>query len=729
MNDWKIIWTPFKTVALAAVIIGVLAGPALAQVEAEAETPDTDSLGAPVRRGDSDSFEIHVQGADLRGVLQLLSTQGRRNIVATKEVSGSVTADLYDVTFEEALEAVLRSTGFKHQIKGNFVYVYTKGQHEAILKEERQRIMRVFHLSFITAKDAEAMIQPVLSDEGEVALTPSAETGIGTSDSDAGGNNFATVDILIVKDYKENIEEIEEILRILDVKPDQVLIEATILRATLAENNDLGIDFNALGGVDFSDFAATTDRVTDIATTAAPIRTPQFGVDTAFSGAVPAGGLTLGFISSHVSLFIRALESVTDTTVLANPKLLVMNKQRGEIMIGNREGYNTTTITETIATQNVEFLETGTKLIVRPFIAKNGYIRMEIHPEDSSGSVSLVGTSALPKQTTTEVTSNVLIKDGHTIVIGGLFRELTKNGRAQVPILGNIPYLGTMWRSTADETKREEVIFLITPHIIQQLDDELTSEEIGNEMERFRVGQRKGLRWWGRSRLAQTHMRWARRELAAGNIDKTLWNLDMALSMQPRLVDAIQMKERLTNKVYWADQERVSAAKYIIQQMVMQELGKPVERIISIGKPRDAKNVEPAVREAFGIGEQFEDPLPVGSPVQKIPVENLAPAEKPEAEKSSCVKSASKAKENSTCVKPAPEAKEESTFVKPAPEAKEESTFVKPVFEAEEESTFVKPAPEAEEESTFVKTAPTDKTDTSSDGDEVVEVAVEESND
>src|SRR6185295_1507773 len=129
---------------------------------------------------------------------------------------------------------------------------------------------------------------------------------------------------------------------------------------------------------------------------------------------------------------------------------LALNKQKGEVIVGNKDGYLTTTVTESAQTQTVEFLDTGTRLVFRPFIGDDGYIRMEIHPEDSSG--GLQGSSNLPFKITTEVTSNVLVKDNHPIVIGGLFREASNTGRWEIPGLGNLPLAGPLFRQQRDTT-------------------------------------------------------------------------------------------------------------------------------------------------------------------------------------------------------------------------------------------------------------------------------------
>ncbi len=601
--------------------------------------PSSPAASAPaeettVRVARPGTFEIHFRDSGLREAFELLGSQGHKNIVATKEVTGKVNADLYDVTFKEALEAILGSTGFAYVEEGNFIYVMTPEQLQKKVESQRKLSTRIFHLVYINAADAKTLISPALSKDGSVQVTPAASAGIGTSSTDGGGNSYATSDLLVVRDYDENLDRVEKMINEMDVKPQQVLIEATVLQASLSETNELGIDLNTLSGVNFTALGTVgnttsgssssgSSGTTGGTTPTGPNLTPANSVTqhqsgtfrTDFAAGVDSGGTggaSFGYIGNQLAVFLRALETITDTTVLANPKLLVVNKQRGEVMVGSKDGYLTTTVTETVSTQTVQFLETGTRLIVRPFIGKDGYVRMEIHPEQSSGSVSVVGTSALPQEDTTEVTSNVLVRDGHTIVIGGLFRETTSNSRTQVPGIGNIPILGTAFRYTNDSTSRNEIIILITPHIIQQAPDETASEQIKDDVERFRIGARKGLQWFGRSRLVNMYVEHAKDAVAEGKIDLALCDLDMALSMQPRQIEAIRLKERLTRKAYWADEPRDSSIDYVIQHMMMHELGKPTSDIIPPRKPLEASRVDPAVRESMGIEQEYQEPLPIG---------------------------------------------------------------------------------------------------------------------
>ncbi|MCC6238763.1 MAG: secretin and TonB N-terminal domain-containing protein [Phycisphaerales bacterium] len=505
-----------------------------------------------VNVSDAGTVEIHVNDASLVEVLRMLSLQSQRNIIASKEVRGTVTANLYDVTIREALDAILSSNGYAYREKGNFIYVYTAKELAEIEKSERKMTTEVFRLYYTPASNALTMIRPVLSENGKFAVTEASLTGIAQSKDSAGGNSHAAEDVLVVTDYMDNLDAVRRILKEIDTRPQQVLIEATILRATLSDNNALGIDFNAVGGVDFGTMLNSGNGQITGSNFNAPVAVGSNnivggGTGNNFSNGV-AGGLKLGFVNSDISIFISALESISDTTVLANPKVLALNKQKGEVMVGKQDGYITSTTTETATQQKVEFLETGTRLLFRPFIGNDGFVRLEIHPEDSSGGINADG---LPTKFTTEVTSNVMVKDGQTIVIGGLFRDANSTSKSQVPFLGNLPLAGALFRNQTDNVLREEVIILLTPHIVQ---DDSTyaaiSEEAMRDMEKLRVGVRQGMMPWGRERLAEGEYDQALRQLNKATPDQkaALWHLNAAINLNPKFLEAIKLKQELTGQ-------------------------------------------------------------------------------------------------------------------------------------------------------------------------------------
>jgi type IV pilus assembly protein PilQ len=511
---------------------------------------------------DRGTVEIHVADLPLSDVLQLLSLEGKRNIITSPDVSGAVTANLYDVTFEEALTAILTANGAGYRKVGNFIYVYSEDELAQMAAALGKPITRVFPLNYVSAKDAKSYVSPIVGEAGTITASMAPSTGLTSQATDGGGDASAAQDIIVVTASTEILAQVERLLKKIDVRPRQVLIEATILRAELSDENALGIDFSIVGGVDLELLGASSNGIQDITLGMLPQdRFERFNAAAAtdFAGDVPDGGLTIGIIKDQVAIFLHALEQVTDTTVLANPKILALNKQKGQVIVGRRDGFLTTTVTETQAIQTVEFLETGTQLIFRPFIADDGFVRMELHPEDSVGFVNAQG---LPSEQTTEVTTNVLVRDGETILIGGLFREVTTDAKRQIPVLGNLPGVGSLFRSRNDSTSREEVIILLTVHIVKDVEAYAdASLEMYENVERIRVGVRQGLMWHGRERIAQAHYHKALDMFAAGDMDKALWHVNMALHCHPRFTPVLELKEKILGQREWDEDASLGSTR------------------------------------------------------------------------------------------------------------------------------------------------------------------------
>lgn len=615
---------------------------------------NTDAIPVPVAEGKGvksgdvkyddaqGTVEIHVNDANVVEVLRMLSAQSQKNIIASKEVRGSVTANLYGVTVKEALDAILASNGYAYREKGNFIFVYTAKEVKEI--ERAARVMRteVFRVFYTPAANAVNMIKPVLSTEAQVSFTTPAQSGIASGVSDMGGNSHAIEDMIVITDYSENLEAVKRVLKEVDRRPQQILIEATILRAGLSEDNALGVDFNLLAGVSLNNIlTSNSGQVTGANSTAVAPNSggvASAGTGNSFSSSVP-GGLKVGFVSDNVSVFLSALEGVTDTVVLANPKILALNKQKGEVIVGRKDGYLTTTVTESSTVQSVEFLDTGTRLIFRPFIGDDGFVRMEIHPEDSSGGLTAAN---LPFKITTEVTSNIMVKDGHTVVIGGLFRESSDTARSQVPGLGNVPVAGALFRQQRDRTTREEIIILLTPHVIK--DDAAfseASEAMAKDADRIRVGVRKGMMPWGRERLAETAYECAQDEMRKPNpnVDKALWHLNCALNLNPKFLEAIRLKEQLTGRTL-ASSENSSVRSFLRRQVALDRekgLSTPVlprSTPIDIDTATTQPVVAPSVQKEAGsvlepltrIEVQLEPKAPTHTPTSVEDLVRFIPA-------------------------------------------------------------------------------------------------------
>ena len=166
----------------------------------------TSVTSTQVNVSDTGTVEIHVNDANLVEVLRMLSLQSQKNIIASKDVRGTVTANLYDVTVKEALDAILHANGYDYRQKGNFIYVYTTKELQEMEKAQQVKKTEVFRLFYTPAANAVNLLKPVLSADAQVALTTPAKVGIDADSKTTGGDDHAGNDIIVVTDYPENLD-------------------------------------------------------------------------------------------------------------------------------------------------------------------------------------------------------------------------------------------------------------------------------------------------------------------------------------------------------------------------------------------------------------------------------------------------------------------------------------------------------------------------------------------
>ena len=487
---------------------------------------------------------VFIRNMPIIDALQLLASRYSKNIIPTSKVSGTLNfTRLNNVSFEEAMNAILGNE-FQYRQQGNLINVYASGEYQS-----DEMVCKVFTLYYITAAEAKKMVMPVMSKEGKIEITTAAETGVPVDETitapKGGGDTLAINDMIVMYDYPDRIAKAEQIIAAIDVRPKQILIEATIMTATLTNDMQLGIDWRNLKGAVVSSLTGLN------------YGSPDYfgfgGSSTKVGTASLTGGVTIGVVRDDVAAFIRAVEAITDVTILANPKILATNKQLGQVYIGTKVAYQSqTTQNQTgSTTQQVAFLDTGTKLSFRPYIGDDGYIRMDIHPKDSSATIRTIGdpatsTIAMPDETSAELVTNIIVKDGETIVIGGLFRNKVQTAKTQVPVLGNIPIIGMAFSSHADEAKREEVIVLLTPHIIAE-PNQTRGEERAEDVARKSMGAEKELSP-SKTRLAQQYYEKAAVYYVRGRNREALKELNSALELYPTYLEAIQLEEKIYNE-------------------------------------------------------------------------------------------------------------------------------------------------------------------------------------
>ena len=429
---------------------------------------------------------LHLDDVDIRKVLEMLSREGAISILVSPGVQGRVTANIEEMDFDQALGAILKLCNLVAHRERELIFVYTPTEHAELEDREQGLVTRVYHLSYVRASDIQMMIMPFLSpDVGKQSITPASDVGIASDTGQVGGDSLAGGEVLIIQDREAAINTIDDIVARVDVRPVQVVIEAVIMEAILEDGLKLGVNFSVLDGAG----KAVTVLGSGAAINAAAGFTPA-GVLTAAAGliddvypkntvpppndqSIQSGGalrkgfanndngLKFGFVDDDVTGFIDALEQVGDINVLASPRVMVLNKQRAELIVGEKLGFLTMTVTETTSMQNFEQEEVGTQLRLRPFVAPDGMIRMEIHPERSSGTL----VNGVPQTRTSEVTTNVVVPNAATIVIAGLIEEEEVVAQNGIPLFSRLPLVGALFRYKSTTTVKKELIVLLTPRI------------------------------------------------------------------------------------------------------------------------------------------------------------------------------------------------------------------------------------------------------------------------
>ncbi|MFN3168519.1 MAG: hypothetical protein ACE37H_15775 [Phycisphaeraceae bacterium] len=535
------------------------AAPAFTQageLEIELEAPaDEANADQKVDVSETGAIDLHVKELEITKVLQLLSIQSKRNIIASRGVENAkVSADLYGVSFDQALKSILEPNGFGYVEEGNFIYVLTKDELAERDLDKRKVTTKIYRMDYLRADEAATFVTPLLSEKGAITASGNVEDGFDPSIDNAGADNYAGPPTLVIRDFEDNVSEITAILDELDMEPKQVIIEATVLRTTLTENNQFGVDFSL-----FTDLtgASPLDIIDGAISGGAPDNQRFAALESVVGDvASQSGGVKLGFVAGDAGVFISALDSVTDSTIVASPKAMVVDRTPAKILVGEKVAYLSTTVTETSETQTVEFLEVGTQLNVRPFVSSDGRVRLELRPSVSDATIRNIGSTSAPDESTVEMVTNVIVDSGQTIVLGGLITEDTSITRSQVPGLGSIPLLGKAFQGQDDTVTKSEVIFLVKATVVdnQQLID--MGKTAQAKIDVARVAEREALLPWSRTKVTAGHMGNARElydealtlegEARKAKMAEALYCVDMALHLNPSMVDALVLKEKIT---------------------------------------------------------------------------------------------------------------------------------------------------------------------------------------
>ena len=532
--------------------------PPVAPAPAEpAPGDDTPPPSPTVSVSEHGTVTLAAQGIEITKLLELLSIKSRMNIVASEKVKALVSVSLYDVPIDEALDALLTVNGFVWERQGPFVMVYTRAEKEAMDKAKMKREPRVFTLQFLAPDDALTLVKPLLSEGGTAVSLGKVKEGFEPTIADGGSDTYAFATRVLVNDFPDVIEKAAKVLTESDVQPQQVRVEATILVTDVNEEDAFGLDISLVGKIDFAQVTGGPMAAFN------GLKNNSLNSNGTYPDPVPASAsaaslfpateadptLKMGVLANDVAVFLQMLDQVKNTTVLARPSVTVLNRQRAQVNIGAKVGYLSTTQTQTSTTQEVQYIDTGIKLTFRAFISPDGMVRMELNPSivgaeyKNVKSVTGAGTGdvQIPNQTTQELRTNVRVKSGQTIVLGGLFREDAVTTNRQIPVLGDIA--PGAFSGQADKTVRQEVIFLVTPTIVQDPKSDLDGDKALKVIDAVQTGARAGLLPFSHAQIGGHYQLQALDAWRAGDRERAGLYADQALRVAPNSPSMIQLRE------------------------------------------------------------------------------------------------------------------------------------------------------------------------------------------
>ena len=459
----------FKGLTAAVFLICVLAGASFSQDEAA-----EDQAVETVKAGESQAMEtspgnvtMDFKDADINNVLRILSYKSGMNIVSGKDVTGLVTIRLNDVPWEKALDVILRTYGYTYERESNIIRVTSSAN-----LENEELITEVFPLNYADAKNVPDAIREVLSSRGKVKFDERSN-------------------VVIVTDISTNIYKIKQVIERLDMRTWQVNIEAKIIETTLDKDDKLGINWTSqvtasmasrpttfpfsrkdAGGEYFPVGEAAASGTTTVGKM-------QPGSLTSFPMAVP-GNFAFGTIDfTAFKAVLEVLKTRTDTKIISNPKITTLNNQEATIHVGTSiyvPEYEESASTGSPVFKDMKKteLETGIKLRVTPHVNSKQEIVVDVVPEVSTlGEKTALATNstgdtvyAWPVSIRT-AKAQVMVKDGETIVIGGLIKETETDTVVKVPILGDIPILSLLFKKKEKGRESTDLLFFITVNLVK----------------------------------------------------------------------------------------------------------------------------------------------------------------------------------------------------------------------------------------------------------------------
>ena len=412
-------------------------------------------------------ISLDFQDIEVRRVLQLLADFTEINMVAADTVQGNITLRLKDVPWDQALDIVLKTKNLDKRRNGNVIWIAPVTELIKAEEEEAKALRQSVKLSplqteYLTLSYAKAAdIEKLITQSKTAGNNGSSNSG--NSDEDRGNllsprgtiSADTRTNTLIINDTALNIDQIRKMVDLLDVSVKQVMVEARIVKASTDFTKEMGVKWGLLSqGINQNDHLLVGGSDTTLWDLKTPdddgkytIQRPSnlnvdLGVTTAGASRIAFGLISLS--DFMLDLELSALQADGYGEVISTPKVLTADKQQAKVASGQEIPYQSVTGTGSNATSSTEFKEALLSLDVTPSITPDGKVQMKLNiKSDSPAGYAQNGEIILNKN---EINTDVLVNNGETVVLGGIFNQETQSKQTKVPFLGDIPYVGRLFR-------------------------------------------------------------------------------------------------------------------------------------------------------------------------------------------------------------------------------------------------------------------------------------------
>ncbi|EPF9550378.1 type IV pilus secretin PilQ [Neisseria gonorrhoeae] len=413
-------------------------------------------------------ISLDFQDVEIRTILQILAKESGMNIVASDSVNGKMTLSLKDVPWDQALDLVMQARNLDMRQQGNIVNIAPRDELLAKDKAFLQAEKDIADLGALYSQNFQLKYKNVEEFRSILRLDNADTTG--NRNTLVSGRGSVLIDpatnTLIVTDTRSVIEKFRKLIDELDVPAQQVMIEARIVEAADGFSRDLGVKFGATGRKKLKNETSAFGWGVNSGFRGGDKWEAQTKINLPVAAAANSISLVRAISSGALNLELSASESLSKTKTLANPRVLTQNRKEAKIESGYEIPFTVTTASGGGNSTNTELKKAVLGLTVTPNITPDGQIIMTVKINKDSPAQCASGNNTILCISTKSLNTQAMVENGGTLIVGGIYEENNGNTLTKVPLLGDIPVIGNLFKTRGKKTDRSELLIFITPRII-----------------------------------------------------------------------------------------------------------------------------------------------------------------------------------------------------------------------------------------------------------------------